>query len=50
MYFFFFVHIFKIRTTNGKVLLSSASEAIQAVVQIERRVEAASPVMQKENH
>lgn len=35
----------QIRNTKGKVLLSSASEAIQSVVPFERRIEAESPIM-----
>lgn len=33
------------RTTTGKILLSRASEAIQTVVPVERRILASSPIV-----
>lgn len=35
----------QIQTVKGKVLLSSASEAIQSIVPAQRRIEAESPIM-----
>lgn len=47
-FFFFFLPTLlytQIRNTKGKVLLSSASEAIQNIIPLERRIEAESPIM-----
>lgn len=43
--FFFRFFFSQIRTTKGKMVLSSASEAITSVVPIERRLEVISPIL-----